>query len=93
MFPEFEGLFKNVRQNRRFHVVEGYVAPCHHYLGCGEGVFERVLLVARIRTAPRERRHKVSREASAEDVAADAGIGWFGKNDVIITKKYGPRVR
>ncbi len=25
--------------------------------------------------------------------AVNAGIGWIGKNDVIITKKYGPRVR
>ena len=25
--------------------------------------------------------------------AARAGIGWFGKNDVIITERYGPRVR
>ena len=25
--------------------------------------------------------------------AAHAGIGWFGKNDVIITERYGPRVR
>jgi epoxyqueuosine reductase QueG len=32
-------------------------------------------------------------EFSFKDAAADAGIGWFGKNDVIITEKYGPRVR
>lgn len=25
--------------------------------------------------------------------AARAGLGWFGKNDVIITRRYGPRVR
>ncbi len=30
---------------------------------------------------------------SFKTAAAHAGIGWFGKNDVIITKKYGPRVR
>ena len=32
-------------------------------------------------------------EFSFKDNAADAGIGWFGKNDLIITEKYGPRVR
>lgn len=32
-------------------------------------------------------------EFSFKDNAADAGIGWFGKNDVIITEKYGPRIR
>ena len=32
-------------------------------------------------------------EFSFKDAAASAGIGWFGKNDVIITEKYGPRVR
>ena len=30
---------------------------------------------------------------SFKTAAAHAGIGWFGKNDVIITEKYGPRVR
>ena len=25
--------------------------------------------------------------------AVNAGLGWIGKNDVIITEKYGPRVR
>ena len=30
---------------------------------------------------------------SFKTAAARAGIGWFGKNDVIITKQYGPRVR
>ena len=30
---------------------------------------------------------------SFKSAAAHAGIGWFGKNDVIITEKYGPRVR
>ena len=30
---------------------------------------------------------------SFKTAAARAGIGWFGKNDVIITQKYGPRVR
>ena len=25
--------------------------------------------------------------------AVNAGLGWIGKNDVVITKKYGPRVR
>lgn len=32
-------------------------------------------------------------EFSFKDAAAAAGVGWFGKNDVIITQKYGPRVR
>ncbi len=32
-------------------------------------------------------------EFSFKDAAASAGLGWFGKNDVIITEKYGPRVR
>ncbi len=32
-------------------------------------------------------------EFSFKDAAASAGIGWFGKNDVIITERYGPRVR
>ncbi len=36
---------------------------------------------------------KFRAEFSFKDAAAEAGIGWFGKNDVIITKKYGPRVR
>lgn len=30
---------------------------------------------------------------SFKTAAARAGIGWFGKNDVIITRPYGPRVR
>ena len=30
---------------------------------------------------------------SFKTAAARAGIGWFGKNDVIITEKYGPHVR
>ena len=30
---------------------------------------------------------------SFKTAAAYAGIGWFGKNDVIITERYGPRVR
>ena len=30
---------------------------------------------------------------SYKTAAARAGIGWFGKNDVIITERYGPRVR
>ena len=30
---------------------------------------------------------------SFKSAAAHAGIGWFGKNDVIITERYGPRVR
>ena len=30
---------------------------------------------------------------SFKTAAARAGIGWYGKNDVIITEKYGPRVR
>jgi len=30
---------------------------------------------------------------SFKTAAARAGIGWFGKNDVIITEKYGPRIR
>ena len=25
--------------------------------------------------------------------AVNAGLGWIGKNDVVITEKYGPRVR
>lgn len=25
--------------------------------------------------------------------AINAGLGWIGKNDVVITKQYGPRVR
>ena len=29
---------------------------------------------------------------SFKTAAARAGIGWFGKNDVIITESYGPRV-
>ncbi len=32
-------------------------------------------------------------EFSFKDAAASAGVGWFGKNDVIITEKYGPRIR
>ena len=30
---------------------------------------------------------------SFKTAAAQAGIGWFGKNDVIVTERYGPRVR
>ena len=30
---------------------------------------------------------------SFKSAAAHAGIGWYGKNDVIITERYGPRVR
>ena len=30
---------------------------------------------------------------SFKTAAAHAGIGWFGKNDVIITERYGPRIR
>lgn len=30
---------------------------------------------------------------SFKTAAAKAGIGWFGRNDVIITGRYGPRVR
>lgn len=30
---------------------------------------------------------------SFKTAAAKAGIGWFGRNDVIITEQYGPRVR
>ena len=30
---------------------------------------------------------------SFKTAAARAGIGWFGKNDVIITERYGPRIR
>ena len=30
---------------------------------------------------------------SYKTAAARAGIGWFGKNDVIITERYGPRIR
>lgn len=30
---------------------------------------------------------------SFKTAAARAGLGWFGKNDVIITERYGPRVR
>lgn len=30
---------------------------------------------------------------SFKTAAAKAGIGWFGKNDVIITERYGPRIR
>ena len=30
---------------------------------------------------------------SFKTAAARAGIGWFGKNDVIITERYGPRMR
>ena len=36
---------------------------------------------------------KFRAEFSFKDNAAAAGIGWFGKNDLIITEKYGPRVR
>ena len=36
---------------------------------------------------------KFRAEFSFKDAAAEAGIGWFGKNDVIVTEKYGPRVR
>ena len=37
-------------------------------------------------------RHRSSR-IPFKTAAAHAGIGWFGKNDVIITERYGPRVR
>ena len=30
---------------------------------------------------------------SFKTAAVHAGLGWFGKNDVIITERYGPRVR
>ena len=30
---------------------------------------------------------------SCKLAAVHAGMGWFGKNDVIITEKYGPRIR
>ncbi len=30
---------------------------------------------------------------SFKTAAARAGLGWFGKNDVIVTRRYGPRVR
>ncbi len=30
---------------------------------------------------------------SFKAAAARAGIGWYGKNDVIITERYGPRIR
>lgn len=30
---------------------------------------------------------------SFKDAAANAGMGWIGKNDLLITEKYGPRVR
>lgn len=30
---------------------------------------------------------------SFKTAATHAGIGWFGKNDVIITEQYGPRIR
>ncbi|MBQ6550598.1 MAG: epoxyqueuosine reductase [Lachnospiraceae bacterium] len=30
---------------------------------------------------------------SFKSAAAHAGLGWYGKNDVIITERYGPRVR
>ena len=30
---------------------------------------------------------------SFKTAAARAGLGWFGKNDVVITRQYGPRVR
>lgn len=30
---------------------------------------------------------------SFKTAAVHAGLGWFGKNDVIVTEKYGPRIR
>ncbi len=30
---------------------------------------------------------------SFKHAAVHAGLGWFGKNDVIVTEKYGPRIR
>lgn len=44
---------------------------------------------------PVAQRNEVDLEApfSFKFAAVNAGLGWIGKNDVVITKEYGPRVR
>ena len=68
------------------NVLEDVVAQIEEGL-CQQGVKYWVPPVAQ------ENEEELRALFSFKTAAARAGIGWFGKNDVIITEKYGPRVR
>ena len=58
-----------------------------------EGVLRRHGVKYRIPPVAQENETELRAPFSFKTAAARAGIGWFGKNDVIITERYGPRVR
>ena len=47
----------------------------------------------RIPTAAQSSEDELIAPVSFKAAAVRAGLGWIGKNDVLITKRYGPRVR
>ena len=75
-------------------------------LGIAKARFELEQIVTQIETLLKEERvsyyipsvaqkneEELLAEFSFKFAAVNAGLGWIGKNDVIITKQYGPRVR
>ena len=58
-----------------------------------EGILQQYQMKYWIPPVAQENETELRALFSFKTAAARAGIGWFGKNDVIITEKYGPRVR
>jgi epoxyqueuosine reductase QueG len=52
-------------------------------------------MVLIILSPPKAQENEVELKAylSFKDIAAKAGVGWIGKNDLLVTKRFGPRIR
>ena len=58
-----------------------------------ERIFQELHVPYEIPSMAQKSEEELAAPFSYKYAAVNAGLGWIGKNDVVVTEKYGPRIR
>lgn len=65
----------------------------HEILSKLEAIFHELKISYYIPPMAQNNEEELAAPFSYKYAAVNAGLGWIGKNDVVVTEKYGPRIR